>query len=122
MYPKTGEILTCEQCGKTVEASQEMEYWLCLSEVKAEEESNWSYLCSVECLKSHITEPLSRDSLITSMWPDADAYECECPNCRHKWTISGEEWKILSRSIERLPNCPKCGGGRVIGKPIRYKD
>lgn len=58
VHPNDGETIFCEYCGKTVEATLDMEHWLCLSEVKAEEESNWSYFCSGSCLKTWINEKM----------------------------------------------------------------
>jgi len=57
MYPEEGEVIVCNYCGKEQVATEEMEYWFCVSEVKAGEESNWDYYCSYECFRAHATEP-----------------------------------------------------------------
>lgn len=58
MYPSESETITCNYCGQTKQATKDMEEWYCISEVKAEEESNWVYLCSHECMKAWAMESL----------------------------------------------------------------
>ncbi len=54
MYPKVGEELECEFCGKTIKATKDMDYWISLSDVRGGEESLWRYFCSNFCLKNYV--------------------------------------------------------------------
>ena len=48
--------MICEFCGRQVTASEDMEYWFCLSEVKGGEETFEIYLCSQRCLRDYVNE------------------------------------------------------------------
>ena len=52
MYPLVGEPIKCEYCNKRVHATEGMEPWISVSEVKAGQESHVGYFCSYYCLHS----------------------------------------------------------------------
>lgn len=55
-FPEEGEVIICAYCGKEAIASEDMDYWFCVSEIKAGEESLWEFLCCRKCLKAWVIE------------------------------------------------------------------
>jgi ribosomal protein S27AE len=39
-----------------------------------------------------------------------------CGKCGHEWKVAKSERLLLSLATGKIPHCPKCGAGRILGR------
>lgn len=56
MYPLVGELIKCEYCSKRINATEDMEPWISISQVRAGREDHVAYFCRYSCLQAWADE------------------------------------------------------------------